>query len=287
MSMITIEEEKALIERIRENVNLKYEPAKEPFTKEHLTRLCHELEQYPSAVAAACVEKGRRADAYISRKDKYYTDASLHCTNHKIGARCGFAVTMRVGVPVPGFEPPTRADLLRLIDASPKPVTLVIQVDEPEGMKLADSNFGGQFGRICHTCGVQNVICDGAIRDLDELEAMGMQLMIPGSVASTAPSVIYELNGRVTVAGMTVEPGEVVHMDRDGAVKFHVKDLEKLTVMCKAEKELEEWTDAVIEQAETLEECIHAFEISNYKSQLNEKMSFEHKENNEFGAYRS
>ncbi len=277
MSVITSEEENALIERIRKNVNLKYKPPVEPFTNECLTKLCHKLEQYPSAVVAACVEKGRRADAYISRKDKYYTDASLHCTNNKVGARCGFVVTMRVGVPVPDFEPPTRVDLLRLIDASPKPVTLVIQVDEPESMRLADSNFGGQFGRICNKCGVQNVICDGAVRDLDELEALGMQLMIPGSIASTAPSIIYELNGKITVAGMTVEPGEMVHMDRDGAVKFNVNDLEKLTVMCKAEKELEEFTDTVIEQAETLEECIHAFKISNYKSQLNEKLSLNKK----------
>lgn len=271
MAMITREEEKNLIKKIEENVRLKYEPSEKALTNERLTELCHEMEQYPSAVVAACVEKGRRADVYSARKDKYYTDATLHCTNHDVGSRCGFVVTMRVGVPTPGFEPPTRKDLLRLIAESPKPVTLVIQVDEPEDMRLADSNFGGQFGRLCNTCGVQNVICDGAIRDLDELEARGMQLMIPGSIAATAPSVIYELNGKVTVAGMETESGDMVHMDRDGAVKFRADDLEKLTVMCRAEMELEEMTDAVIEQAETLEECIHAFEISNYKSQLVQK----------------
>ena len=113
------------------------------------------------------------ADA-VYDMDKYYTDASTHCTNREVGARCGFVVTMRVGVPVPEFEAPDRFELLRLIDASPKPVTLVIQVDEPEAMHLSDSNFGGQYGRVCNICGVQNVICDGAVRDVEELEGYGI-----------------------------------------------------------------------------------------------------------------
>lgn len=58
----------------------------------------------------------------------------------------------------------------------------------------------------------------------------------PGTVASTAPSMIYELNGKVEVAGMEVEPGELVHMDHDGAEKFKAEMLEELLEMCRAEK---------------------------------------------------
>lgn len=264
MAMMTKEQEQALVSRLEENIRFQYQPESNaaPLTNEKMAELCHELEQYPSGFVAACLEKGhRRVDYYTSRMDKYYTDASIHCTNRNVGPRCGFVVTMRVGVPVPEFSAPTRADLLRLIDASPKPVTLVIQVDEPEAMRLSDSNFGGQYGRVCNICGVQNVICNGAIRDLDELESYGMQLMIPGTIASTAPSMIYELNGKVEVAGMEVQPGELVHMDRDGAVKFKAEMLEELLAMCKAEKWAEDETNRVIEMAETVEECIHAYEI--------------------------
>lgn len=264
MAMMSQEQEKELLEKLEENIKFKYEPQKEaaPMTNERMAEIIKELEQYPSGFVAACLEKGhRRVDYYTSRMDKYYTDASIHCTNREVGARCGFVVTMRVGVPVPEFDAPDRFELLRLIDASPKPVTLVIQVDEPEAMRLSDSNFGGQYGRVCNICGVQNVICDGAIRDVEELEGYGMQLMIPGTVASTAPSMIYELNGKVEVAGMEVEPGELVHMDRDGAVKFKAEILEELLEMCRAEKWAEDETNKVIEMAETVDECIHAYEI--------------------------
>ena len=78
--------------------------------------------------------------------------------------------------------------------------------------------------------------------------------MIPGTVASTAPSMIYELNGKVEVAGMEVEPGELVHMDRDGAVKFKAEMLEELLEICRAEKWAEDETNKVIEMAETVDE---------------------------------
>ena len=60
---------------------------------------------------------------------------------------------------------------------------------------------------------------------------------------------------------MEVEPGELVHMDRDGAVKFKAEMLEELLAMCKAEKWAEDETNKVIEQAKTVDECIHAYEI--------------------------
>lgn len=264
MSMLSKEQEEEFIKKLQENIYYKYVKKENAasLTLEQQAELIKELETYPSGLVAACLEKGHgRVDYYTSRMDKYYTDASLHCTNRNVGARCGYVVTMRVGVPVPGFDGPTRYDLLRLIEKSPKPVTLVIQVDEPEAMRLSDSNFGGQYGRVCNIAGVQNVICDGAIRDIDELESFGMQVMVPGTVASTAPSIPYELNGKVEVAGMEVEPGELVHMDRDGAVKFKVELLEELVAMCRAEKWAEEKTYELIEMAETVDECIRSYEI--------------------------
>ena len=264
MSMLTKEQEQEFVKNLSKNIYYKFKRDENaaPLTQEQKAEMIKELEQYPSAFVAACLEKGHgRVDYYTSRMDKYYTDASIHCTNKNVGPRCGYVVNMRVGVPVPDFEGPSRFDLLRLIDKSPKPVTLVIQVDEPDGMKLSDSNFGGQYGRVCNIAGVQNVICDGAIRDIDELESFGIQVMVPGTVASTAPSIPYELNGKVEVAGMEVEPGELVHMDRDGAVKFKEELLEELVAMCRAEKWAEDETNKLIEKAESVEECIRAYEI--------------------------
>ena len=223
--------------------------------------LLRKLETYPTAFISACLENGHnRLNYYSARKDKWYTDCTLKCQNTGVGPRVGHVVTMRVGLPIEGFEGPTRFDLLKLIDKTPKPVTLVIQVDEPEETRNADSNFGGQFGHLCNNLGVENVICNGAIRDVDELKSFGMQVMIPGTIVSTAPSVIYELNGKVEVAGMEVCPGDMVHMDADGALKFPREMIEKVFNSAVIEKAAEEDTNNLINNAKTIEECLKAYE---------------------------
>jgi len=221
------------------------------------TELIRELEKFTSSMVAICMQKGYgRAEVFDSRKDKWYTDASIKCQFPEFGPRAGYAVTMRVGLPVEGYTPPTRAELLKLIDASPKPVTLVMQIDEPEEMRMSDSNFGGQFGYLCKQLGMESLVCDGAIRDVAELGECGIQLMIPGSIAGTAPSVIYELNGTVTVAGMEVSAGDIVHMDHDGALKIPRESAEKVLACAKAMGAGKKFD---FESAKTLDECLKIF----------------------------
>ncbi|MBQ5954246.1 MAG: hypothetical protein IJL47_09485 [Lachnospiraceae bacterium] len=227
------------------------------------TELIRELEKYPSSAIAICMQKGndyqRRAQLFDSRKDKWYTDATIKCQFPEFGPRAGYAVTMRVGLPVEGYVPPTRAELLKLIDASPKPVVLVMQVDEPEEMRLSDSNFGGQFGYLCKQLGMESLISDGAIRDVAELRDFGIQLMIPGSIAATAPSVIYELNGTVTVGGMEVSAGDIVHMDYDGAVKMPREEAEKVLACAKVLEEEEKLSFERMKKAQTLDDYLKIF----------------------------
>ena len=217
---------------------------------------------YASSFVEACLEKGHgRVDLYEPRKEHFYTDASVKCQFPEFGPRAGYAVTMKVGLPVTGFDGPTRFDLMKVIDASPKPVTLVIQVDEPEELRNSDSNFGGNFGVLCHTLGVENLICNGAVRDIDELKEMGMQVMIPGTIAGTAPSVIYEINGTVEVAGMQVKAGDIVHMDNDGAVKFPGDMLDQVLLEVDIEQQAENELKEVVHGARNLEECINAYHV--------------------------
>lgn len=230
--------------------------------EEKRLELMKKLESYPTAFISACLEKGhRRIDCYSPYLDKWYTDCTLKCRNNDVGPRAGYAVTVRVGLPVNEFEPKTRFDLLRLIDQMPKPVTLVIQVDKPEELRNADSNFGGQFGHLCSILGTANVVCNSAVRDLEELKSYGMQIMIPGTIASTAPSVIYELNGKVEVAGMEVVPGDIVHMDSDGAIRFPADMLEQVIAAAIEESDAEEDTNKIIGTCKNLEDCLKAYEI--------------------------
>ena len=236
------------------------------------TALIRELEGFKSHVIANCVQKGNGcAELFDPRKDKWYTDASIKCQFPEFGPRAGYAVTMRIGVPVEGYRPPTRADLLKLIDASPKPVVLVMQVDEPEAMRMSDSSFGGQFGYLCKQLGMESLICDGAIRDVAELRECGIQCMIPGSIAATAPSVIYELTGTVNVAGMEVSAGDIIHMDCDGAVKIPRESAEKVLACAKAQESDDKIDFGRTDITLSLDECLKIFSAMGARPKPEEK----------------
>jgi 4-hydroxy-4-methyl-2-oxoglutarate aldolase len=55
---------------------------------------------------------------------------------------------------------------------------------------------------------------------------LGIQYIMGGVTVGHGPFAIRALNVPVTVAGMDVKPGEIIHMDEHGAVKFPADKLE-------------------------------------------------------------
>jgi regulator of RNase E activity RraA len=70
------------------------------------------------------------------------------------------------------------------------------------------------------------VISNGPSRDLDEIRPMKFQYMLTGVSAGHGGMAVYAVNVPVSVGGMDVCPGEIIHMDEDGAVKFPANKLE-------------------------------------------------------------
>ena len=55
-------------------------------------------------------------------------------------------------------------------------------------------------------------------RDLDEVRPMGFQYMLTGVTAGHGAMAVQAVNVPVSVGGMDVAPGEIIHMDENGAV---------------------------------------------------------------------
>lgn len=67
--------------------------------------------------------------------------------------------------------------------------------------------------------GAAGVLVDGAIRDVDELIALGLPIWARSVCAAGATKAEPgELDVPVVVGGITIEPGDVVVLDGDGAV---------------------------------------------------------------------
>ena len=74
--------------------------------------------------------------------------------------------------------------------------------------------------------GCVGAISNGPSRDIDEIRPMKFQYMLSGVTAGHGAMAVHAVNVPVTVAGMDVSPGEIIHMDENGAVKFPADKLE-------------------------------------------------------------
>lgn len=80
------------------------------------------------------------------------------------------------------------------------------------------SVLGGIAARALVAAGLVAVVVDGAVRDLDEVEASGLAVWASGRTPITGRGRLdaIEINGPLDVAGIAVEPGDVVVADRSG-----------------------------------------------------------------------
>ena len=87
--------------------------------------------------------------------------------------------------------------------------------------------------------GCVGMISNGPSRDVDAIRRMGFQLLLGGVTAGHGEMAIQAVNVPVSVGGMDVAPGEIVHMDENGAVKFPAVHIEAVLKNAKAVLERE------------------------------------------------
>ncbi len=158
--------------------------------------------------------------------ENWYTDQTIRCMYPELGRTVGYAVTCVYGLPDPGFNRLTFMDVIDALDASPKPTILVLQQKFPPEIAGKVGLSGANMTSAMKAVGCLGVISNGPSRDLDEIRPMKFQYMLTGVSAGHGAMAVYAVNVPVSVGGMDVCPGEIIHMDEDGAVKFPANKLE-------------------------------------------------------------
>jgi len=158
----------------------------------------------------------------------WYTDQSLKCIFPELGPLAGYAVTVVYGPASSDFNRLGFNDVLRAIDASPKPVIVCIKQDFPEQMKNKNGLSGGNMTTAMKAVGAIGVISDGPSRDIDEIRPMKFQYMLTGVTAGHGAFSVKAVNVPVSICGMDICPGDMIHMDENGAVKFPAEELENV-----------------------------------------------------------
>jgi 4-hydroxy-4-methyl-2-oxoglutarate aldolase len=115
-------------------------------------------------------------------------------------------------------------DILVLTSAEPAPVALV----------------GELLATQAKVHGVAGILVDGAVRDLDELAAIGLPIWTRFVRAQGATKgAVGELDVPVTIGGTEIKPGDLVVMDCDGAMALASAQVEEVLPLAleRAERE--------------------------------------------------
>jgi len=193
---------------------------------------------------------------YNPWETNWYTDQSLKCVYPDLGRMAGYAVTAIYGPPTPDADRLSFADLLRAVDRMPKPVIVVIKQDLPPAWKIKSGLSGGNMTTALKAVGCIGVISDGPSRDIDEIRPMKFQYMLTGVSAGHGAFAIKAINVPVSVCSMDVSPGEIIHMDENGAVKFPREYLPQVLDLCGKLQEVEVSRQAKMSSTNDVERVI-------------------------------
>jgi regulator of RNase E activity RraA len=146
-----------------------------------------------------------------------YASLELLCQFPQYAAMVGYAVTCTADSATPGDRRHSRlANLLEAIQTASKPAVLVIQNVGPD--RRRSCFVGDMFCSALQKMGVVGVVTDGGCRDRAGIarRTPGFQLFAAGAVVSHGHGVIVEVDVTVSVCGLTVQSGDLLHGDASG-----------------------------------------------------------------------
>jgi len=156
----------------------------------------------------------------------WYTDQSIRCMYPEMGRVAGYAVTCVYGLPDPNFSRLSFMDVVEALDASPKPTVLILEQQFPPEIAGKVGLSGGNMTSAMKAVGCVGVVSNGPSRDIDEIRPMNFQYLLSGISPGHGDMAVHAVSTPVSVAGMDVSPGEIIHMDENGACKFPADRLE-------------------------------------------------------------
>lgn len=176
----------------------------------------------PSITNAVATYPGARTclSLYEPWEANWYTDQSLRCMFPELGPRVGRAVTCVYGLPGSGPVGLTFADVVDALEAAGRPTILVLEQRFPTRIAGKVGLAGGNMVTAMKAVGCVGLVSNGPSRDVDEVRPLDFQYLLSGATAGHGPMALLAVNTPVSVAGMDVAPGDIVHMDENGAVKF-------------------------------------------------------------------
>ncbi|NLL66571.1 MAG: RraA family protein [Clostridiaceae bacterium] len=144
----------------------------------------------------------------------------------------GYAMTAKMSAmnPETKHQHEMKWEYYQKVKETPNPTISVIQDIDPYPI----GSFWGDVQSSIHMAlGCYGVITNGGIRDLDELERSNFYCFASSVLVSEAYIHIEAYDCPVTVGGLTVNPGDLIHADRHGVCLIPFEIADKVADACR------------------------------------------------------
>ena len=172
-------------------------------------RLLARLAKYDTPTLSNAIETFE-----IRNRDEGFTSQEIRCQFPDLPPVVGYAATVTVRSHEPPLNELEPAQLWNHVQSIAGPRILVAEdLDDPEGV---GAMWGEVQATIFKALGCVAIATDGVVRDLPEVRAIGLQLYATGTTASHAYAHYESCGHGVSIGGLAVRPGDLLHADRHG-----------------------------------------------------------------------
>jgi regulator of RNase E activity RraA len=150
----------------------------------------------------------------------YFTSSPLRCIYPELPPMVGYARTAAIrAIHPPADKAATaalRAAYYEYVAEPPAPTVVVME--DLDGSRAGSGCMWGEVNTNIHQqLGCIGTVTNGSIRDVPD-NAPGFQILAGGVVPSRAHTHVTGFGATVTVMGMVVNHGDLIHADQHGAV---------------------------------------------------------------------
>lgn len=150
-----------------------------------------------------------------------YVGYDIRCIFPDLPPMVGYALTCTVDSTTEGRVGIGFQELYRLMEDAPKPIVIVMQDVGQD--RLHSCHAGEVMSTTMKRLGGVGILTDGGLRDVREVGNLGgFHYFCAGLVVSHGNPICVSVGDEVTISGMTVKPGDLLHGDVNGVV--HIPD---------------------------------------------------------------
>ena len=193
----------------------------------HSEETISQLRNFDGATVSNAIEEFEVRDRAAG-----FADYELRCQFPEYEPMVGYAVTCTGDTTTAGQQRPHQMEKLwDLVHASPKPAVVVVQYVGPD--RKRSCFFGDMSSSGLHRLGAAGIVTDGGNRDKAGIarRAPGFHVFSPGWVVSHGKGAYLDFEVNVTVGGLNIAPGDLIHGDANGLLTIPHEIAERVPQM--------------------------------------------------------